>query len=136
MTDTKPVPLFDAFRTDPKKVAEGVWIEHPDTKDRFLVRRRWCPEHCRAYLQAQHDYERDHGKDAAATPAGQAHIDAVAMATGVIVGWELPGQPGLPYDPAAMAAALYDPQLAELRTWLAVHTELRHNFRPEGAAGN
>ena len=136
MTETKTLPLFDAFRTDPRKVAEGVWIEHPDTKDRFLVRRRWCPEHCRAYLQAQQDYEREHGKDSGSTPDAQSRIDAVAMATGVILGWELPRNPGLAYDPASMAAALNDPQLADLRMWITVHTELRGNFRPDAALGN
>lgn len=135
-TETKPVPLFDSLRVDPKKVAEGVWIQHPETKDRFLTRRRWCPEHSRAWLQAKEDYEKQHGKGSSDTTEGQAFIDAAAMATGVIIGWELASDPSRPYDPAAMAAALHDPQLDDVRVWFLIHTEMRHNFRPGAAAGN
>ena len=105
-TETKPVPLFDALRVDPKKVAEGVWIQHPETKDRFLTRRRWCPEHSRAWLQAKEDYEKQHGKGSSDTTEGQAFIDAAAMLPttrmkGSISGWFSDSSPSRPVTRAS-----------------------------------
>ncbi len=136
MTTASPPKLFDALRTDPKKVAEGVWIQHPTTKDRFQRRRRWCAEHSRAYLQACADYEKAHGEGSSTSPEGQDYVDAVSMAAGLIVNWEIHNDPKRPYDAAAMAAALLDPELIELRRWLDLHAEIRADFRPDHASGN
>jgi len=132
----KAPKLFDALRIDPKKVSEGVWLQHPTTKDRFLRRRMWCAEHSRAYLQAAADYEKQHGEGSSATPEGQNLVEAIAMATGVIVNWRIHNDPDRPYDAAAMTAALLDPELVELRRWLELHVEIRHDFRPDNASGN
>lgn len=147
MTETAPAPrLFDALRVDPKKVAEGVWIEHPETGDAFLVRRLWCAEHTRAFLQACDDYDARHGgvierQDGTKivpheTDEGRRHVDAVAIATGLIVGWRLVGAPDRPYDAAAMTAALLDPELQDLAPWIRLTANGRQRFRPDRAAGN
>lgn len=132
----KSPKLFDALRTDPKKVSEGVWITHPDTGDSFRVRKLWCPEHMRVFLQAVGDYQEQHGEKSHETEAGATHVESVAMAGGLIIDWKIVGQKGLAYDAAKMAAAIADPELEELRSWLRVSCATRSPFRPENAAGN
>ncbi|MFY9345579.1 MAG: hypothetical protein WAT39_24020 [Planctomycetota bacterium] len=132
----KPPRLFDALRVDPKKAADGVWIPPLPNGDRLKVRRFTSPEHARAYLQAAADYKAKHGEKAIETADGQANVEAVAMATGLIIGWEIKNQPDLPYDPAAMAAALVDPELADVRRHVVIHTSDTEPFRPDEAVGN
>lgn len=128
--------LFDALRTDPRKVADGVWLPAMENGDQIRARKQWCAEHIRAYVQARNDYEAQHGKGSADKPEGKLRVEAVAMATGVITDWKIAAEPDLPYDAAAMAAALADPELPELRAWLSVHSDLRAHFRPDELAGN
>jgi hypothetical protein len=131
MSTAKKPKLFDALRTDPKKVSEGVWVTLPDTGDQFLVRRMMCPEYVRAYLaETERLGEDSKGKE------GQAKAEAVAMAAGLIIDWKLAGDPKRRYDSAEMAAALEDPELHDLRSFLRAVTADRAHFRPEHAAGN
>lgn len=131
MAKKKPdVPLFDDYRTDPKKASDGVWITHPDTGDRFLVRRAMCPEYVRAYLEAAEDLG-----DEAQTDEGKRRTEAVALATGVVLDWKLHGR-DIPYDSTKMASALADPELQDLRTFIRMGAAERQNFRPDRAAGN
>lgn len=129
--------LFDSLRTDPKKSDGGVWIEHPRTGDRFLVRRRGNPEYLRLWVEAMQDYEAQHGAGSHFTADGQRHAEAIAMAKGVVFDWKLRINPDLPYDAAAMSAALADPQLRQdLAVWLILETDGPTNFRPDAIAGN
>lgn len=141
MTETTPAtlpaakeePLFAWFRTDPKKMADGVWIEHPDSGDRFRVRRRFADAHAAAYRQAQLEFEANHGPDSSKSREADAIIDATAMARGVIVDWKLTSDTGRAYDVNAMRDALVDPNLAELRRWIYSMAESRPLFRPDDA---
>jgi hypothetical protein len=143
MTETQlpaPAPkkrrLFEALRTDPKKVSEGVWLPAMENGDQLRARKQWCPEHCRAYIQARADYEAKHGKGSADKPEAQLEIEAVGMASGLITDWKIADDPERAYDAPAMAGALADPELRELRTWISVHTDMRAHFRPDHVAGN
>lgn len=131
----KPRP-FGALRVDPKRAAEGVWIRHPETADQLQVRRLWCAEHIRAHEQATQDYERKHGDGSAQSEEGQRHVYAVGMATGLITGWKIEGDPDRPYDAAEMTALLLDPEYADLRPWITVQASSRRHFQPEKLAGN
>ena len=128
--------LFEVLRTDPKKVAEGIWIEHPETGDKLRARRWMCPEHARAYLQAVADYEAQNGKDSAQKPGAETRIEAVAMSTGLIVDWRIKRDPNRLYDAAAMASLIADPSLRDLRMWIVRETSERRGFRPDDASGN
>src|SRR5690606_3864886 len=100
---TPPKPkLFAKLRTDPKKVAEGVWITHPETEDQVLRRRVWCQEHQSAHFRAKQDYEDEHGGGTSADGDGADWAAAVGVATGLIVDWKLKDS-DRPYDAAAMA---------------------------------
>jgi hypothetical protein len=129
-----PTPLFGSLRIDPQKASGGTWVRHPESGDEFLVRRRWCAEHARAWIQATADWEAQHG-ESGDTPEGRSWIEATAIATGLVADWRLAGD-SRPYDRAAMAAAMADPQLSELRTWVLVQAEHRGNFRPDATSGN
>lgn len=133
---TPPKPkLFAKLRTDPKKVAEGVWITHTDSGDQFLIRRLWCPEHQSAHFRAKQDYEDEHGEGSSADGEGAEWVAAVGVATGLIVDWKL-AESDRPYDPAAMAEALADPELSELNRWIFMSASSRDRFRPDHVAGN
>lgn len=127
---TKPKQLFDRLRTDPSKVSDGVWVVHPDGYE-FRLRQMWCAEHARAHLQAVEDLG-----DEASTEEGARKAEAIGMATGLIVDWRLPEAPEEPYAADKMAAALQDPELAEIRTFIRIHSASRVPFRPDRAAGN
>lgn len=128
---TTTEPLFAALRTCPKKVADGVWITHPETGDQLRVRRRFAEHHAEAYRAAALQHEAKNGPDTA--KAADAEIDAAAMASGVIVDWRLAGNAERPYDAAAMTAVLLDPDYADLRRWINHEAERRANFRPDDA---
>ena len=135
-TPTKRRRPFAALKVDPKKAAAGAWIQHPDSADQLCVRRLWCPEHIRAMEQAIRDYEAQHGPDSAQTAEGQRHTQAVALASGVVVGWRIAGEPDRPYDSAEMAALLVEPGYDDLRPWLMVEASKRSHFRAGNVAGN
>lgn len=139
MTETTPIPVpvpkkprtpFEKLRIDPAKATGGVWVEHYETKDRFLIRRWWCAEHSRAYLQAVDDYEAKHGKGSSTTPEGRDECEAVAMATGIIIDWKIANDPDLPYDASMMTSCLVDPGLVDLRHWLQLSSNVRTTFAP------
>lgn len=127
---TPPRP-FASLQVDPQKVRDGVWITHPDTGDQVRIRRRFNPEHAAAYAAARAEYEAQHGKGTGESDAADLAIDAVAMSRAVVVDWRLASDPTRPYDPAEMAALLADPELDELRRWIAAQSNRRANFRPE-----
>jgi hypothetical protein len=130
----EPPRPFAALRVDPKKAEEGVWIQHPDTEDELRVGRMWSARHLRAYEQARLDYVAKHGEEAAATPEGAAFIEAVAIATGVVVDWRLRGNPDRRYDAAQMAALLVEPEYADLGVWIRARASQRDPFKH--VAGN
>ena len=130
MTDTKQIPIFPALRTCPIKAREGVWITHPETRDQLRVRRMWCTDHVAAYLAAARDYDEKHGAGSHKTEDGAREVEAVGLATGVIVDWKLTGSPDRSYDPAAMVGALVDPALQDLAAWVRVEASMRANFTP------
>jgi len=137
MSENNGVPLFQSLRTDPKKSREGVWVEHPDSGDAFLLRREWCPEHLMAYAQAKDEHALQHGDDDGPIDEDAAReIDAIATATGLVVDWKIKNDPERTYDSAAMAAALADPELDELRIWIKIQSKSRQVFRPEALSGN
>jgi hypothetical protein len=133
---TKKRRPFGALRVDPKRAQDGVWIQHPEMADQLLVRRLWCAEHIRAHEQATQDYERQHGTGSAQSEDGQRHVYAVGMATGLIIGWKVDGDPDRPYDAAEMTALLLDPEYADLRPWITFQAGSRRNFQPAALAGN
>lgn len=121
---------FENIRLDPDKIANGVWIEHPDTFDRLRVRRWGCPQHLAAFTAACEDYDRRHGAGMHKERAAQPELEAVAMATGLIVDWSLTQGSDRPYDATQMAAALADPALIDLRDWIIGRSQDRKLFRP------
>lgn len=132
-----PAPRpFAALKVDPQKVADGVWIRHPEADDQLCVRRLWCAQHLRAIEQAAIDYEAQNGKGSAQTAEGNKHCEAVGLATGVITNWRLKGDPTRPYDAAAMAALLVEPGFDDLKAWVMLEASKRGNFRPAAIAGN
>lgn len=144
-TETVPVPQaapapaprpFASLKVDPQKVADGVWVKHPDTEDQLCVRRLWCAQHLRAIEQAAIDYEAKHGTGTAQTAEGNKHCEAVGLATGVITNWRLASDPTRPYDPAVMAAILVEPGFDDLKPWVMLEASKRGNFRPAALAGN
>jgi hypothetical protein len=142
MTETQnPVPApkkrrpFAELRVDAKKAADGVWIQHGETRDQLRCRRLWCAEHLRAIEQASIDYEAKHGPNSGTTAEGKRYIDAVAMAVGLIVDWRIAGDDERPYDPAEMTAVLLDPDFADLSAWVRIETSRRGHFQAEHVAG-
>lgn len=127
---------FEALQVDPGKATLGAWIQHPDSKDRLRVRRLWCAEHIRAHEQAALDYDAKHGPNASQTADGERHVGAVAVATGLVTGWEIAGDDGRPYDAAELTAAMLDPSYADLRPWIMFEASRRAHFRAEHVAGN
>ncbi|HZN47002.1 MAG TPA: hypothetical protein VFB71_05220 [Ramlibacter sp.] len=129
-----PPKLFRKLRTDPKKREGGVWVTHPDTQDQFRVLQWFNPKQIRAAQQARKDWELQHGEGSGKTEECGLHVLATSMATGLIMDWKLADNPDRPYDPAAMAAALSDPELEELAEWLKHVASIRVTFKID--AGN
>ena len=127
---------FASLKVDPQKVADGVWIRHPEADDQLCVRRLWCAQHLRAIEQAAIDYEAKNGQGTAQTAEGNKHCEAVGLATGVITNWRLAKDPTRPYDAAAMAALLVEPGFDDLKAWVMLEASKRGNFRPAAIAGN
>jgi hypothetical protein len=134
LSPKRPRP-FEKLRVDAKLAQDGAWITHPETGDQLRVRRMWCAEHIRAHDQARQDYEARHGKALADSDEGQRHVQAVGLATGVVVDWKLAGCETA-YDATMMAALLADQEYSDLRTWLVVSAGQREHFRAVEVAGN
>jgi hypothetical protein len=132
-TTTPPVRPFASLRIDPTKAAEGVWIEHPDSHDRVRIRRRLGRQHAEAYSAALIEYEQQHGEGTGKSREADHAIDAVAMARGIVVDWQLVDDPR-PYDAAEMAEMLTDPEMADLRRWIERQSDRRDLFRPTDEA--
>lgn len=130
MTEIK---LFEAQRTDPTKIEEGVWIEHPETNDRFKVRKHLGTQHLAAYLAEVQAYEAKHGENSHLTEEGERHCEAVGLASGLIVDWDLKNYPDAEYDAAFMAATLADPEKSEVVSWFRLSTSGRERFKPDAA---
>lgn len=131
-----PVRPFGTLKVDPQRATDGVWIRHPESDDQLRVRRLWGPAHLRAIEQAVLDYEAKNGAGTAQTAEGQRHVEAVGMATGVIVDWKIAADPERPYDAAAMAALLAEPGFEDLKAWCMLEASKRAHFRPAAIAGN
>lgn len=130
MTNMK---LLASLRQDPEKVEEGVWIEHPESKDAFKVRPSMCSQHAKAYLAALQDKVDEAGEDAKLSDEDEKQLDAVAASVGLVVDWRLTEHPDLEYDPKAMAALLTDPELEEFQVWFRIQVQKKDGFRPEEA---
>lgn len=126
---------FNTLRIDPTKAADGVWVQHPETKDRFLLRRLHGAAYRTAIAKAIADYETLHGEGSGASADGNVidEVLATSLATGIVADWKLAGaHEGRPYDATALAAALADPGLVDLRNWILRQCEDRRHFRPDG----
>lgn len=127
---------FSELRVDAKKASDGVWIEHPESKDQLRCRRLWCAEHIRAVEQASLDFEAKHGPGSAQSAEGNKHVQAVGLAVGLVTGWRVAGEEDRPYDPAEMTALLLDPDYADLTIWIRIESSRRARFQSDHVAGN
>lgn len=125
--------LLKSLRQDPQKIEEGVWIEHPESKDRFRVRPVMCSQHAKAYLAALQDKVEELGEDAKLDEAQERQVDAVATSVGLVIDWQLADYPEMEYDAATMASLLTDPELEDFQVWFRIQVQKKDSFRPEEA---
>ena len=123
--------LLKSLRQDPQKIEEGVWIEHPESRDRFRVRPVMCSQHAKAYLAALQDKVDELGEDAKLSEEQERQVDAVATSVGLVIDWQLADYPEMEYDPALMAGLLTDPELEEFQVWFRIQVQKKDGFRPE-----
>ena len=127
--------LLKSLRQDPQKVEDGVWIEHPESKDRFRVRPAMCSQHAKAYLVALQDKADEIGGDAKLSAEQEREVDAISMAVGIVIDWQLAEHPEMEYDANTMAALMMDPELEEFQVWIRLQVQQKQEFRPD-EAGN
>ena len=125
--------LLKSLRQDPQKIEEGVWIEHPESKDRFRVRPVMCSQHAKAYLAALQDKVDELGEDAKLSEEQERQVDAVATSVGLVIDWQLAEHPEMEYDAPLMASLLTDPELEEFQVWFRIQVQKKDGFRPEEA---
>ena len=127
--------LLKSLRQDPQKIEEGIWIEHPESKDRFRVRPVMCSQHAKAYLAALQDKMDELGEDAVLNAEQEREVDAVATSVGLVLDWQLADYPDMEYDAPTMASLLTDPELEDFQVWFRMMVQKKDEFRPE-EAGN
>lgn len=126
---------FAAYRVDLEKVERGVWHTHPATGDRFLVARMGNVAHTR-FLEA---------KRAEKEARGEAHTDdqwnAVvreALATTILLGWELVSDADYEYTPERAISMVHDPEQMDLVAWIRMRSLEAASYRKaaQQALGN
>lgn len=123
--------LLKSLRQDPQKVEEGVWIEHPESGDKFRVRPVMCSQHAKCYLAALQEKSEALGEDAKLDADQEKEVDAIASATGLVVDWQLAEHPELEYDASLMTQILLDPELEEFHIWFRLAVQKKEGFRPD-----